>query len=453
MRKQIHLGIDDIDSPGGGCTTHFAALLVERLSTLGSVWTDYPNLIRLNPNIPFRTRGNGAIALRFILKEQNLIQIKPLLESMIEDYVDLTYPNTNPGAMLIEGKPSARILDFANRALWRTIPIEIGKRLIHEEQCEHISYGNGRGLVGALAAVGNLLNGDYTFEYIAYRKIQNSGKMRGVSNDSVLMMDKAMGDKTFSNIDGKTGLGLIAPHGPDPVLFGIRGEQPQDVIKAASYIKSKQDIDRWMVFRTNQGTGAHLTNCVYIADLRPYMAAVVHGVVDSAPRIIEGGHVIFGVEDCSGRIDCAAYEPTGNFREIILNLIKGDQVLIHVGVRPAAKTHGLTLNVEGIEILKAAEKLKLTNPICPRCAKRMKSAGSGKGYKCFNCGFKDPKGKKITILSRRNIEKRLYLPPPRAQRHLTRPMSRLNQSNEGEQTSLIYQWHSHMTGNDQTESN
>jgi len=31
----LHIGIDDTDSPRGGCTTYIAALLVERLLELG----------------------------------------------------------------------------------------------------------------------------------------------------------------------------------------------------------------------------------------------------------------------------------------------------------------------------------------------------------------------------------------------------------------------------------
>ena len=64
-RENITIGMDDIDSPNGGCTTHFASLLVEELDKIVEKWLDYPNLIRLNPNIPYRTRGNGAVALRF----------------------------------------------------------------------------------------------------------------------------------------------------------------------------------------------------------------------------------------------------------------------------------------------------------------------------------------------------------------------------------------------------
>jgi len=58
------LGVDDTDSPSGGCTTHLLTELVglaheHRLDVLGE-----PRLVRLNPNVPWKTRGNAALSLR-----------------------------------------------------------------------------------------------------------------------------------------------------------------------------------------------------------------------------------------------------------------------------------------------------------------------------------------------------------------------------------------------------
>ncbi|MFW9845863.1 MAG: DUF1743 domain-containing protein, partial [Candidatus Thorarchaeota archaeon] len=321
------------------------------------------------------------------------------------------------------------------------IPMEVAKRLVGKRDIKHISYGNGRGLVGALSAVGNRLEGDHTYEYIAYRSQRASTSPRGVQDESVKEMDRNMGDRLFSSLDPKTGRALIAPHGPDPVLFGIRGEDVKSIIAAASYIQSDQAVGRWMVFRTNQGTGAHLTNCVYVSDLRPYMAAVVHGVIDEKPRAIEGGHVLFGIGDCSGRIDCAVYEPTGEFRETVSKLVKGDQVMVHAAVRPGSRTHGMTLNIEGLEIIKLAKRTKTLNPVCPRCSKRMKSAGTDKGYKCPNCGHRNLGGVKSELPLDTTLEETVYLPPPRAQRHLTRPIKRIGFQNKGVPERLVLKWH------------
>src|SRR2546427_13077063 len=58
----MHLGVDDTDSLRGMCTTYLATELVRALS--GWDLIGYPRLVRLNPNIPWKTRGNGAICLR-----------------------------------------------------------------------------------------------------------------------------------------------------------------------------------------------------------------------------------------------------------------------------------------------------------------------------------------------------------------------------------------------------
>ncbi len=437
----VHLGMDDIDSPRGGCTTHFASLLVEVLTELGARWLDYPNLIRLNPNIPYRTRGNGAVTLRFKIEVSAVDKILPRSNLLLKEYLKEDYPNTNPGMVIATGDVPADLLGFAKLALWRTVPVALARRLVAKLALPHIVVGNGRGLIGALSAIGNQLRHDHTYEYIAYRSIELTSRARGVDVDSVFKMNQKFGTRLFSNVDITTRKILIEPHGPDPVIYGIRGETPLDVIKAAKLIQSSQDKERWMVFRTNQGTGEHLRHRVRLSDIRPYMAAVVEGEVTTKSKIIEGGHVIFRITDDFTIAECAVYEPTGDFREIATMLTEGDKISLDVGVRPASRMHGLTLNVEGLEILQLTNKPILANPICPHCLKRMKSAGKEKGFKCIKCGFKDPQAKKIEIPVERQLKVGRYLPPPRAQRHLTRPKDRMDRRNKGIPNSLVDEWY------------
>ena len=144
---EFHIGLDDIDDPEGRCTTHFASLVVELLSNHSVEWLDYPNLIRLNPGIPFRTRGNGAVALRFKSESDTISELSPLIEEMIQGYVDETYPNTNPGFILTTGNVPEQLRNFSEQALWRTIPIALAQRIIEQHKFSHFSLGNGRGLV------------------------------------------------------------------------------------------------------------------------------------------------------------------------------------------------------------------------------------------------------------------------------------------------------------------
>ena len=48
------IGIDDTDSPRGMCTTYLGAVLIRRLVARGFNLTE-ARLIRLNPNVPYKT--------------------------------------------------------------------------------------------------------------------------------------------------------------------------------------------------------------------------------------------------------------------------------------------------------------------------------------------------------------------------------------------------------------
>mgnify|MGYP001498087061 FL=1 len=59
----LHIGIDDTDSIKGGCTTWLATEIIAELSEFDLIGP--PRLVRLNPNVPWKTRGNAAVALTF----------------------------------------------------------------------------------------------------------------------------------------------------------------------------------------------------------------------------------------------------------------------------------------------------------------------------------------------------------------------------------------------------
>ena len=60
----LNIGFDDTDSPKGMCTTFLAYKMVDLLQKQKTVFLDFPRLIRFNPNIPWKTRGNGAVSMR-----------------------------------------------------------------------------------------------------------------------------------------------------------------------------------------------------------------------------------------------------------------------------------------------------------------------------------------------------------------------------------------------------
>jgi len=435
---RIHLGIDDTDSLAGGCTTRIAANLVLTLESKGVAFLDYPNLIRLNPNVPWKTRGNGAVCLR-IESALSAEEVLELAAEEIERSSRLGDPGTDPGIVVLVDPIPSGIAEFGREALTRVVTPDEAVSAIAEVGAEALSYGSTQGLVGALAAIGTPLEDDYTFELIAYRSNNFIGKPRLVDKESVLRMNEEMREVTFNNVDPETGRILITPRGPDPILCGVRGESPEAVHKAFRMLRIREPVEAWMIFKTNQGTDAHLTRCYRVAELQDHSAVVVEGVVKRKPHTIRGGHVIFLLEDETGSVYCAAYEPTGRFREIVRKLEPGDRVCGYGGMRAAGKETPKTLNLEKLKILNLVACMSSHNPICANCGKRMKSAGRKQGYRCEYC--KSHATSKVQQEVGRDLEERAYLPPPRAHRHLTKPEVRYLRTPAGISSPPSSEWH------------
>jgi len=438
---KMHIGFDDTDSPRMGCTTYIAALLVEKLHRLGTSFVDYPNLIRLNPNVPWKTRGNGALCLRIMCPESLVEKIMEIVVDTIEENADLEYAGTDPGAVFLLGEVPEEIKAFAKKTIQGIVKMEEALKLLKEFRGEAVGFKQGRGIIGGLAAIGETLEGDHAFEIIAYRMPENRGTPRKVEAASIVEMDKKTAPFTFNNVDPETGRVLITPRGPDPILYGIRGETPEAVKQGHEIVRLEEEAERWVIFRTNHGTDAHLRKVKSISEVRPFNPVIVRGFVDREPRVIPGSHVIFSVKDESGRVDCAAYEPTGNLRNVAKRLIVGDLVETYGGVRPASSKHPITVNLEKIRVLKLAPKVVFSNPLCPQCGKRMKSMGKGKGFRCDKCSFRSSNLQKITLKGERSLKAGLYITPPRSQRHLTKPLCRYGKEKSEASKRMIEGWH------------
>jgi tRNA(Ile2)-agmatinylcytidine synthase len=418
---RTHLGIDDTDSLSGGCTTKIAADLVQLLTREGVTFLDYPSLIRLNPNIPWKTRGNGAVCLRM----ESTLDSRDILELAIEEVErssKLDEAGTDPAVAIVEGEVPSSVLRFGKEALTRVVTPEEATSMIREIGGQAIAFGSLQGTVGALAAIGTVLDNNFTFELIAYRHESFIGKPRLVDKESIVEMDGRMRELTFNSVDPETKRILITPRGPDPILCGIRGENPRAVGEAFRMLRIHEPVGAWMIFRTNQGTDAHLTRNLRISEAEGNSAVVIQGTVEGEPRTIQGGHVIFSLKDESGSICCAAYEPTGSFRKVVKMLREGDKVRGFGGIRPAGNGVPKTLNLEKLEVVELAPSVVHRNPVCPVCGKRMKSAGRNQGFRCERC--KTREFSKVNGFFRRELTNGVYLPPPRAHRHLTKPMIR-----------------------------
>jgi tRNA(Ile2)-agmatinylcytidine synthase len=179
-----------------------------------------------------------------------------------------------------------------------------------------------------------------------------------------------------------------------------------------------------MIYRSNQGTGMHLQNELKLSKIKSFTSGYANCVIVTNPQIIQGGHVLFTVEDKLKNICLAVvYEPTG-LTKIASQLHIGDQIEIGFGVRKATAKHSKVLNIEYIFIQQLAQIYNAVNPVCINCKKRMKSEGKNKGYQCKKCKIIDKKCKKILLIKTRSIKEGLYIPTLKAHRHLTKPFHR-----------------------------
>ncbi len=408
----MHIGIDDTDSKNGMCTTYLAAVLVERLQNYGDV-IGYPKLVRLNPNIRYKTRGNGAVAIQLEERSGYATRIEDVVVRTVEEMAEFDAPNTNPGIVILDEIPE-EVKNFSKRAVQDIITIEEAIDLAGRCGKVH-AFKNGRGVIGALAAVGATLEEDHTYELVAYRQRERCTTPRYIDEGSVFEANKATYPLTWDTVDITNNTIVFSPSSPCPVLFGIRGDGADAIQKAFEMIRS-EPVERSIVFKTNQGTDAHLIEGE-MASVKDECSYILNGVVSAPPHTIEGGHVIFSIAENGHKIDCAAYEPTKNFRGVVRKLCVGDEVTVY----GAVKDH--TINLEKIEITSLAERFIRQNPVC-KCGKRMKSTGRNQGYRCKKCGTHA--GAPEYILIGRELGLGLYEVPPSARRHISRPLVRLS---------------------------
>jgi tRNA(Ile2)-agmatinylcytidine synthase len=417
---EFHIGIDDTDSQKSGCTTYTAAVLFDQLRRKSWRPVDFPWLVRLNPNIPWKTRGNGALSIHLLVDEASIEELIQISIETVRGTSDLSSRRTDPALAFLKGGVPPMLAEFSKRALHDVLSVRDAKRLA--EKCGvmvELLKGK-RGIVGALAALGaDLSASESTFEIIAYRSSEFRGTPRRVDRDSVREMDCAHRDSTFHNVDRDTGRILVCSHGPDPVLFGIRGNDPDDLVKAFREIRTFEPVERTMIFRTNQGTDAHIKQNRTVAGLEPYQSIVLNGRVETIPRTIRGGHVIFRVGDETGSVDCLAFEPSGSLNKAARELLPGDRVRVSGGVR-LRSSGALSLNLEKLEIVQLSLAFREENPICPACGGRCESMGKDQGFRCKKCGLRPGNLTKNRIPIERTLNA-IFIPPTRSRRHLTMP--------------------------------
>ncbi|MDD1664116.1 MAG: tRNA(Ile)(2)-agmatinylcytidine synthase [Methanomicrobiales archaeon] len=400
------IGIDDTDSPRGMCTTYLAAVLARRLLARGFDLTE-ARLIRLNPNVPYKTRGNAAISLEV---EGDPDIAFEMACRCVEDLADLPAEGTEPGVAVSGTKPP---VSFYHKALRSFCETEEAVAILDAAGAIYRGWKGGRGLIGATAAIASDLP-DFTWELLVYRIPGLWGSGRAIERETFFLADAATAPCTWDTVDRENDVVVCSPHTPDPVLFGIRGQSPLSVALARTFVRTEPP-GLEQIYLTNQGTDGHLEEGS-VGELTQGRSYRLKGIVAGRAVTGKGGHVSILLDSGGVVLRCMAYEPTKGFREVVRALLPGDEV------EACGSFKGGSLNLEKIRLVGLVQDLAKNPPRCPSCGKRMTSAGHLKGYKCRECGTRE-KDAEVIVRDRR-IGCGWYEVPPSARRHLAKPLIR-----------------------------
>ena len=427
----MFVAVDDTDSMRGNCTTFLATEIIREFFDLDLIGN--PRLVRLNPATPWKTRGNGSLVMRFgkgtgkrrfigmigdreIFCYDSCTSFEPDPEMMrkriIPHILAHHEDDADPGLLISRVKPSQSFY-------WNGVRTIMDRKVIDEEikRIGGTTYeiGCGRGLIGCTCGMAWRPR-DSTFELLSYRPEERWGTERVF--DPLTIRDVEHNYlTTFNSWEDRTDKVAMVPSTPCPVMYGLRGDVERDLIEASKEIGTER-IERWMVFLTNQGTDDHLIHDP--KRLIPNQSYVLEGTVVSQPRHIPGGHVFIDIETRFGIVTCGAYEPSKEFRHTVDWLIPGDTVRMIGELREEPRT----LNIEKIHVLNTADEYrKVSNPVCPKCGRTMKSKGFGQPYKCRECHTESDEPVLESV--RRQIVPGWYEPPTAARRHLSKPLKRM----------------------------
>ena len=221
-----YVGFDDTDSRQGLCTTWLATEFIREFEDFDLL--GYPRLVRLNPNVPWKTRGNGALCLRFgegrgtpfVVGEIAGRSIRAFprglpaaaddafearVRRVLEGGCAFEDPMTHPGYAILHRRPRASLY-------WATVRriVSVDEALAAASGCGRTGgYKEGRGRIGALAAI-SWRPRDRTYEVLAYREPRRWGTPREIDEVSVVEMDRHF-PSTFHNYDYANRRVVLAP--------------------------------------------------------------------------------------------------------------------------------------------------------------------------------------------------------------------------------------------------
>lgn len=422
----MYIAVDDTDSRDGMCTTYLLTEIIRRsnLDVIG-----HPCLVRLNPAIQYKTRGNGALSVNlgkgtgkpeFLGRmhgvdiqsyqngEETLSQDEALslAAEAVEDMAIMDDQNTNPGIVVSANK-------FPEDLYWKAVRKEVSIRdaeeFVHSNGGKFRKFKNGRGIIGAAASL-SWPSKKFTYEILSYRDQGGDPLPHNLKIKVAEKFDEV--SDTFNNLDRRNRYPAIFPKERTPVLCGVRGLSEEAILKSFPVVLEEFGIqvDRYACFLTNQGTDDHIQEKVSL--LQERQSYSIFGEVLKAPESIKGSHYFSKIVTGGAVIGISAYEPTKEFRETFRKLRPGDYLRIFGTYKEGG------INIEKMEVLGVSRSYVRSSPSCDKCGKKMSNKG-GSDYRCNNCNTR----KRLPHYHyvQRDLKTGKYDVPVIARRHISRP--------------------------------
>ena len=427
----MYVAIDDTDSREGMCTSY---LLAKMIAEMPYDLIGMPRLVRLNPAVPWKTRGNGALTMRvgvgggeprkigehdgedvvFFPRLKKEVAADEVVDFFLPYVKENQQPGSNPGFVVSRTKPPQ---SFYWKGVRDILQIEDVATMLDDMGALRHGIGDGRGIIGAACGMAWRPR-DRSLELLAYRELQRWGTERSLSVTSVERMD-SLYPTTFNNIEMRWRKVAISPSTPCPVLLGVRGDDLDDLLEAKEVLEGEEPA-LWLTFLTNQGSDDHIIEDA--VELLPDRSYRLRMTVSSTAIENKGGYVIVRTTHRDREMECAAYEPSKEFRDVIRALRPGDEIEAFGELRDSPRT----LNLEKVRVLSVADVIvKKNNPRCPRCGRAAKSVGKNAGYRCRDCSVHIAEDEVPMERETRLLIPGWYEPPVCARRHLSKPLCRM----------------------------
>lgn len=418
--QTILLALDDSDHPEGGCTTYTISKIIDELCKLDSRinFIGYPILFRCNPNIPFKTRGNGSTLVKF----QSNLPLEDIFEvskALVIEHTKLFLSSDATAPTLVVARDSDIAInqDLCTSILSEFISFEHVLSFVPNEALVWPKPPS-RAIVGILGALHADFSTDSTYELLLYRQKTNLGTQRVIDSENVARLQQKY-STVFGSFDSLQNRELIAPSGPDPVFCGIRGDDVGELLSFAEGLKLSEDIASKTIFVTNQGTDQHVSKTRNKLSL--YSVVAFPCTINDTPLVLEGGHVKLKTLFQGKAFTIMVFEPTKELAKAASLLQPADEVFIHGAIMSFEGEE--CIHLEKLRIIDLVARTTSSPVLCPNCEKKTTSAGFLKGYKCKSCNFSTFKHELIESKPPFYVNQVIYASKS-AQRHLTRPAER-----------------------------